>query len=343
MTSTTSRSPLELLEVADDEFARRLRLVGPGDWQRPTPCAAWDVRALVNHVVGANVRYQLLLEGAPTERVEATRAVDHLGHDAVASFDATAERVVARFREDGASERVVHHLVGDRTGRELLSMRILDVAVHAWDLARALSVDEALDEEVVAFLLAFTVDRALAPRSFAPASADVPRGASPQDQLLHRLGRNPTITRGRPMSETTRFLDEMLPRIHEAETALHNGDPGPRFDMWSHTDPVTVFGAAFSPIGWAEVGPMFEKIASNFANCSSCEWEVVAADVGRDFAYLLAIERTTASVGGSEATPYMLRSTTIFRRENGQWKIVHRHADPIGDAAELLSGLQRTR
>ena len=59
------------------------------------------------------------------------------------------------------------------------------------------------------------------------------------------------------MSDTKQFLDAMMPRIHKAETALHNGDAGPRFEMWSHTDPVTVFGAAFSTIGWAEVGPMF--------------------------------------------------------------------------------------
>jgi ketosteroid isomerase-like protein len=139
------------------------------------------------------------------------------------------------------------------------------------------------------------------------------------------------------MSDTQQFLDEMLPRIHEAETALHNGDAGPRFEMWSHADPVTVFGAAFSPIGWSEVGPMFETLASNFSNCRSCVWEVVAADVGEDFAYLLAIERTTASVGDSEPTPYMLRSTTIFRRESGEWKIVHRHADPIDDSGESIS------
>ena len=111
------------------------------------------------------------------------------------------------------------------------------------------------------------------------------------------------------MTDTKQFLDEMMPRIHQAETALHNGDAGPRFEMWSHTDPVTVFGAAFNPIGWAEVGPMFEKLASRFSNCSSCEWEMVAADVGDDFAYLLAIEPTTASVGGSEPTPYILRRT----------------------------------
>jgi ketosteroid isomerase-like protein len=135
------------------------------------------------------------------------------------------------------------------------------------------------------------------------------------------------------MNATEQFLDEMMPRIHEAEMALHNGNPGPRYEMWSHTDPVTVFGAAFSPIGWAEVGPMFEKLASSFSDCRSCEWEVVAADVGDDFAYLLAIERTTASIGGAEPKAYSLRSTTIFRRENGDWKIVHRHADPIGDSA----------
>lgn len=141
-------------------------------------------------------------------------------------------------------------------------------------------------------------------------------------------------------SEITQFLDQMMPRIRRAETALHNGDPGPRFEMWSHTDPVTVFGAAFNPIGWAEVGPMFDTLASGFSNCRSCEWEVVAADVGEDFAYLLAIERTTASVGGSEPKSYMLRSTTIFRREDGEWKIVHRHADPLDDSAPLLSRLR---
>jgi ketosteroid isomerase-like protein len=145
------------------------------------------------------------------------------------------------------------------------------------------------------------------------------------------------------VSRTQQFLDEMLPRIHEAETALHNGDAGPRFAMWSHTDPVTVFGAAMNRIGWAEVGPMFETLAARFSDCSSCEWEVVAADVGDDFAYLLAIERTTASVAGTAPTPYVLRSTTIFRREDGDWKIVHRHADPVDDSAALLARLQGSR
>jgi ketosteroid isomerase-like protein len=145
------------------------------------------------------------------------------------------------------------------------------------------------------------------------------------------------------VSDTQQFLDEMMPRIHTAETALHNGDAGPRFEMWSHTDPVTVFGAAFSEIGWDQVAPMFEKIASNFSNCSSSEWEVVAADVGVDFAYLLAIERTTASIRGSEPTPYSLRSTTIFRRENGEWKIVHRHADPVDNSAASLARLHHDR
>jgi ketosteroid isomerase-like protein len=139
------------------------------------------------------------------------------------------------------------------------------------------------------------------------------------------------------MNDTQQFLDAIMPHIYHAETALHNGDAGPRLEMWSHNDPVTIFGAAFSPIGWAAVAPTFEKLAARFSDCRSCQWEVVAAEVGEDFAYLVAIERTTASVAGSEPTPYMLRSTTIFRLENGKWKIVHRHASPVDDAAELLS------
>lgn len=156
------------------------------------------MRALVNHVVGANVRYQLLLRGASTGQVEATRTVDHLGDDGLAAFVSTADGVVACFREKGALERVAHHVAGDRTGRELLSMRVLDVAVHGWDLARAIGTDERLDDDVVAFLLAYTADLDLGPeqRAFAVADADVPRHASRQGQLLHRLGRHPNTTEG---------------------------------------------------------------------------------------------------------------------------------------------------
>lgn len=194
---SASRDPVEVLVMAHDEFAQRLRLVGPDDWWRPTPCSEWDVRALVNHVVGANLRYQLLLHGAPLEQVEATRTVDHLGDDALASFLATADAVVTCFHEDGALERIAHHATGDRTGRELLSMRVLDAEIHGWDLARAIGADETLCDDVVAFLLAYTADFDLGPqqRAFALADADVARNMSPQDQLLHRLGRHPTSPR----------------------------------------------------------------------------------------------------------------------------------------------------
>jgi Mycothiol maleylpyruvate isomerase N-terminal domain len=80
---TASRDTVGLLVVANDEFARRLRLVGPDDWRRPTPCSEWDVRALVHHVVGGCVRHGMLLHGAQAHEVEATRAVDHLGADPV--------------------------------------------------------------------------------------------------------------------------------------------------------------------------------------------------------------------------------------------------------------------
>jgi uncharacterized protein (TIGR03086 family) len=152
--------------------------------------------ALVNHVVGADVRYRLLPHGAPTEQVEATRTVDHLGDDPQASFTATADGVVGCFQEDGALDRIAHHAVGDRTGRELLSMRILDAAVHAWDLARAIGAGETLDDEVVDFLLAYTagLDPGPRQRAFAPVDADLPPDASPRHRLLHRLGRHPNPT-----------------------------------------------------------------------------------------------------------------------------------------------------
>ena len=137
------------------------------------------------------------------------------------------------------------------------------------------------------------------------------------------------------MTELEAFMASTMPRLTEADTALHNGDAGPRIAMWSRTDPVTLFGAAVTRSGWDEIDRAFHWLASRFSNCESFEYEVVAAGVSGDLAYVAGIEHTTASVGGAAPAPYSLRVTTVFRREDGEWKVVHRHGDPVPDSAAV--------
>jgi len=145
------------------------------------------------------------------------------------------------------------------------------------------------------------------------------------------------------MSETEAFLDATMARYRDAETALHDGDAAPRKAMWARTDPVTLLGAALSATGWAEIEPIFDRLQARFSRCTSCEHEVIAAGASGDLAYLVALEHTTASVNSSPPVPYSLRATTVFRREDGEWKVVHRHADPASEnAAELVQGLTAT-
>ncbi len=137
------------------------------------------------------------------------------------------------------------------------------------------------------------------------------------------------------MAELDEFLDSVLPTVHEMEKAFHNGDVGPRIANWSHNDPVTLFGALLTKSGWSEVGPAFEFLASRLSNGTAYEYNVIGAGVSGDLAYIVGYEHTMASVGGAAAEAYDLRVTTVFRREDGKWKIVHRHADPVpgNDAA----------
>lgn len=146
------------------------------------------------------------------------------------------------------------------------------------------------------------------------------------------------------MSETDAFLETTMARYREAETALHNGDAAPRKAMWAHTDPVTLLGAALSASGWDEIEPIFDRLEARFSSCTSCEHEVIAAGASGDLAYIVAFEHTTVSVNGAPPVPYTLRATTVFRREDGDWRVVHRHADPVAsdNATELVQGLVGT-
>jgi ketosteroid isomerase-like protein len=131
------------------------------------------------------------------------------------------------------------------------------------------------------------------------------------------------------LSTVDEFLASVLPRLKAADTALHNGDPDGRVRMWSQRDPVTLFGAIFTASEWPEIQAAFAALASRFSGCESFEYEVVGAGVSGDLAYIAGVERTTASVGVGPPEPYALRVTTIFRREDGDWRVVHRHGDPL--------------
>ena len=137
------------------------------------------------------------------------------------------------------------------------------------------------------------------------------------------------------MAEVDEFPGSVLPTLHEMEKAFHNGDAGPRMANWSHNDPVSLFGALITKRGWSEIASAFAYLASRFSNGTAYEYEVIGAGASGDLGYIVGYEHTMASVGGAAPEAYDLRVTTIFRREDGQWKIVHRHADPAptSDAA----------
>lgn len=130
------------------------------------------------------------------------------------------------------------------------------------------------------------------------------------------------------MSDLDDFRTKTLACQAEAEEALVLGDPAPRSEMWSTQDPVTLFGA-WGPCktGWDELSRIFRWVASRFSNVSDFRFDVEVADISGDLAYTVGYERFNGSVDGGPVAPITVRVTHAYRRENGEWKIVHRHGD----------------
>jgi ketosteroid isomerase-like protein len=140
------------------------------------------------------------------------------------------------------------------------------------------------------------------------------------------------------VAELDQFLEEIVDRQVKAEEAIHNGDAGPRLAMWSDRDPVTLFGAAVSKRGADQVREFFPVLAGQFSDCTAYRFELVAAGASGDLGYTVGYEHTSVSIDGVPVD-YVLRVTHVYRREDGEWKIVHRHGDnppverrPLGDA-----------
>ncbi|KOX07906.1 TIGR03086 family metal-binding protein [Nocardiopsis sp. NRRL B-16309] len=182
---------IDLHATAMGEFDRRVRAVGTADWGRPTPCRDWDVHDLVDHLVTEQLWVPHLLSGGRVRDLAEDLAGDNLGEEPAATWAIASREARLAWLSPGALERTVHLSMGDAPGEHYLWEMTFDLAVHAWDLARAVGADERLDPGLVAELRVWTGDRPLGPAPMFEAPAAVPDGASPQDRLLALTGRTP--------------------------------------------------------------------------------------------------------------------------------------------------------
>lgn len=172
-------------------FGDTVAKVDADQWHNSTPCADWDVRTLVNHLVYENRWVPELLAGKTVAEVGNAYEGDLLGEDPVGAFKSSAADAIAASADESALTRTTHLSFGDVPGAEYLNQVFADALVHRWDLARAIGADEQLEPDLVDTCAAWFAGRediyrnagAIGPR------ADVSPDAGPQTRLLAAWGR----------------------------------------------------------------------------------------------------------------------------------------------------------
>jgi uncharacterized protein (TIGR03086 family) len=161
-----------------------------GKWDRPSPCAAWDARAVVEHVIGFHDVLLLRPLGAKPERPR---------DDPVRRWVLTRDALRELFARPGIFDgRVEVPAVGNNPPTQIDAAPLVagltqDVLLHTWDLARAVGADDRLDPQLCRRYLdrlPAETDALVASGMFGP-PVDVPDDADPQTRLLARLGRDP--------------------------------------------------------------------------------------------------------------------------------------------------------
>ncbi|MDI2129789.1 TIGR03086 family metal-binding protein [Yinghuangia seranimata] len=146
-----SQDDVVVLDRAVRQLADLVREIRPEQGGLPTPCALWDVRQLVGHVVEETTRFAAVTEGR--DGSAAAGVGDAVGEDWAAAFDAAAARLTEVWHRPGALDRPHKLPFGAVPGRWAVMQQTTELALRAWDIARAIDSPTRLDEEVGALTL----------------------------------------------------------------------------------------------------------------------------------------------------------------------------------------------
>jgi uncharacterized protein (TIGR03086 family) len=185
--------------VADDPIALSARSyaiaqcviagVRPEQLDLPTPCSEWDVRAVIDHLVGAHLYFTASLRGQAIDT--STSPPDFAATDPAGTYTQASAEMLKVWSEPGVMDRTVETLVGPIPATVLIGMWTNDNLVHAWDIARATGQDENLDPELATRMLAMLQPMPLPRGEGAPFKEPqpYPPDAIPEHQLAAFLGR----------------------------------------------------------------------------------------------------------------------------------------------------------
>ena len=178
---------------AMSSFDARVRGVRADQWDAPTPCTDWSVRVLVNHLVSQQLWAPPLLAGSTVEQVGDRFDGDVLGADPLKAWTRAADAARGAWHRPGVLQTSVHLRRG-MVGASVYGWEMTnDLAVHGWDLARAIGADEHIDDELAETLLTQMrpkFEGRQGSRAFT-APVDIPTDAGPGQQLVGLTGRNP--------------------------------------------------------------------------------------------------------------------------------------------------------
>ena len=126
-------------------------------------------------------------------------------------------------------------------------------------------------------------------------------------------------------------FDQVVEQYHSALGEVVKGDPEPLKLLYSHREEVSLANPFFPPVsGWDKAAQNIERAALRYRDGEIVGFEPVAKYVTSELACVVEVERYRAKVGGREdISPMALRVTSILKPEEGTWKVVHRHADPM--------------
>jgi len=182
------------LDRALSGVGRLIAGVEADQWSAPTPCAGWDVRALVDHLASSSLNVAALVRDEPRP----DRSPEQVTGDPVAAYRSATATMRAAFAEPGVLEQVYQSPIGPVPGSVIVHLRISELLIHGWDIARATGQPTDLDPELGQETLAWAREK-LPPRlrgeegsglPFGP-EVPVPDDAPLDDRLAAFFGRDP--------------------------------------------------------------------------------------------------------------------------------------------------------